>query len=162
MSGAELHLVHAAGQLRRRRVAARLAPLLLAACYTYRPLPEPVPPAGDRVQVSLTDDGADSLASRIGPGITLVDGDVIRADSGSLTLAVREVENRRGERDDWQGERVDVPRRFVRGIEERRMSLGGTGLLGGAIAAGLVAATTIAGKGILEGGGNGSGGSGRQ
>jgi hypothetical protein len=137
---------------------ARLAPLLLAGCYTYRPLPAPVPAAGARVQIALTDDGSDSLSSRIGAGIDLVSGDVIRADTGSVTLAVRAIENRRGERDDWLGEAVVVPRRFVRDIEQRQMSLGGTGLLGGAIAAGLVAATAAMGSGGSQGGGGTAGG----
>jgi hypothetical protein len=148
--------------LKRRRALARLAPLLLAGCYTYRPLPTPVPVAGMRVQVALTDNGSDSLSSRIGPGVALVDGEVMRADTASVTLAVREIENRRGERDDWLGESVVVPRRFIHDMEQRRMSVGGTGLLGGAIAAGLVAATAAIGSGVLEGGGNGSGSAGRQ
>ena len=148
--------------MKRRRALARLAPLLLAGCYTYRPLPTPVPVAGMRVQVALTDNGSDSLSSRIGPGVALVDGEVMRADTASVTLAVREIENRRGERDDWLGESVVVPRRFIHDMEQRRMSVGGTGLLGGAIAAGLVAATAAIGSGVLEGGGNGSGSAGRQ
>ena len=162
MSGAQLHLVRAARQLKRRRALARLAPLLLVACYNYRPLPTPVPAAGMRVQVALTDDGSDSLSSRIGPGIRLVGGDVIQADTGSVTLAVREIENRRGERDDWLGESVLVPRRFIRDIEQRRISVGGTGLLGGAIAAGLVAATAaISSAGSQGAGGTAGGGAAR-
>jgi hypothetical protein len=106
-----------------------------------------------RVQITLTDDGSDSLASRVGPGIEQVAGNVVRADTGAVTLAVREIENSRGERDDWLGESVVVPRRFIHRIEERRMSVGGTGLLGGAIAAGLVAATAAMGSGGFEGGG---------
>jgi hypothetical protein len=153
MSTAQLHLVGPARQLTRRRALARLAPLLLMGCYTYRPLPAPVPAAGMRVQITLTDDGSDSLASRVGPGIEQVAGNVVRADTGAVTLAVREIENSRGERDDWLGESVVVPRRFIHSIEERRMSVGGTGLLGGAIAAGLVAATAAMGSGGFEGGG---------
>ena len=162
MPSAELHVVHATRQLRRRRAFARLAPLLLAGCYTYRPLPAPVPAAGARIQVALTDAGTDSLTAQLGPGIELVDGNVVRADSASLTLAVREIENRRGERDDWLGEPVVVPHRYIRDMEQRRMSVGGTGLLGGAIAAGLVAATAALGSGLFEGGGNGSGSAGRE
>jgi DNA-binding SARP family transcriptional activator len=79
----------------------------------------------------------------------------------ATTLAVREIENVRGERDDWLGEAVVVPRRFVRDIQQRRMSVGGTGLLGGAIAAGLVAATAAMGSGVFEGGGSSAGGAAR-
>jgi hypothetical protein len=155
MSRAQLHVVLAARQLSRRLGCA--AALVVGGCYTYRPLEAPVPAAGTRVQVALTDAGADSLAARVGPNIELVDGDVVRADSTSMTLAVREVENSRGERDDWNGEQVTVPRGFVRDLQQRRMSVGGTGLLGGAIAASLVAATAaFGGSGGAEGGGNGT------
>jgi hypothetical protein len=131
--------------------SALLAALVLAAgCYTYRPLSAPLPAAGTRVQAALTENGIDSLADRIGPDVELVEGKVIRADSAGLTLAVREVENHRGVRSDWQDEVVAIPRRFVQNIQERRISVGGTGLLGGAIAAGLVAATQAFGGGTPE------------
>jgi hypothetical protein len=158
MSPAQLHLFDPAGQLSApRRLAPLLALALAAGCYTYRPLSAPEPAAGTRVQADLTDAGADSLAARIGPSIQAVDGDVVRADSAGLTLAVREVENRRGERSDWQGEPVVIPRRFVRELQQRRLSVGGTGLLGGAIAAGLVAATqAFGGRGTLEGNSSGT------
>jgi len=158
MSSPQLHVLHPAGEL---TIVRRLAPLLalaLAACYTYRPLSEPVPAAGTRVQADLTDDGADSLAARIGPSIQALDGTVLRADSSSIALAVKEVENRRGERSDWQGETVVIPHRFVRDLQERRISAGGTGLLGGAIAAGLIAATqAFGGRGTLAGNAGASG-----
>lgn len=135
--------------------------LALAGCYTYRPLPAAVPAAGLRVQAVLTDAGSDSLAGRIGRDVSVVAGSVVNADSTALTLAVQEVENRRGERSDWDGETVVIPHRYVRELQERRLSLGGTGLLGGAVAAGLVAATeALGGRGTAEGGGRGPGGGG--
>jgi hypothetical protein len=144
-----------------RRLAPLLALALAAGCYTYRPLSEPVPAVGTRIQADLTDDGVDSLAARIGPSIQAVDGTVLRADSSSIALAVREVENRRGERSDWQGETVVIPHRFVRDLQERRISAGGTGLLGGVVAAGLIAATQVfGGRGTLEGNAAGAPGAG--
>ena len=86
---------------------------------------------------------------------------MVRADSAELTLAVKAVETQRGERTGWEGEMVVIPRRFVRDLQQRRLSVGGTGLLGGAVAAGLVAATQVfGGRGIFEGGGPGVGGGG--
>jgi hypothetical protein len=144
-----------------RRLAPLLALVLAAGCYTYGPLSAPQPVAGTRVQADLNDDGIDSLANRIGPGVRAVDGNVVRADSAALTLAVREVENLRGERSDWQGEPVRIPRRFVQRLQERRISVGGTGLLGGAIAAGIVAATqAFGGRGTLAGASGGVAGGG--
>jgi hypothetical protein len=134
--------------------------LLVAGCYTYRPLSAPVPAAGTRVQVTLTGEGADSIANRVGPNVQSVLGDVVHADSAGLTLAVRAVETRRGDRDGWQGESVDIPFRFVGRLQERRLAVGGTGLLGGAVAAGLIALTQAFGGGGSLQGGTGPGGSG--
>jgi hypothetical protein len=157
MSRAQLHLVEPPGELKlSRRLAPLLAMVLAAGCYTYGPLSAPQPSAGRRVEADLTDDGIDSLATRIGPGVRAVEGDVVRADSAGLTLAVREVENLRGERSDWQGETVRIPQRFVQRLQERRISVGGTGLLGGAIAAGVVAMTqAFGGRGTLQGASSG-------
>lgn len=128
-------------------------------CYTYRPLAAPVPAQDTRVAVALTDDGAQSLAGRVGPNISTVEGDVLRADSAQVVLAVREVENGRGERSDWRGETVEIPRSYVRDFQERRLSVGGTGMLGGAVIAGLVAAyELLGGSGIVEGPNTGGGG----
>lgn len=144
-----------------RRLAPLLALVLAAGCYTYAPLSTPQPTPGRRVQADLTDDGIDSLATRIGPGVRVVDGDVVHADSAGLTLAVREVENLRGERSDWKGEAVRIPQRFVQRLQERRISVGGTGLLGGAIAAGVVAMTqAFGGRGTLQGASSGVAGGG--
>ena len=154
MSSTQLHVVHPARDLIRggARLGLAAAVLLLAAgCYSYRPLSAPVPAAGTRVQATLTGEGADSLASRLGPNVRAVLGDVVRADSAGLTLAVDAVEDRWGDRDDWQGEPVHIPQRFVRRLQERRLAVGGTGLLGGAVAAGLFALTRAFGGGTLEG-----------
>jgi hypothetical protein len=154
MSGAQLHVVHSARDVTRGGPALGLAAavlLLTAGCYSYRPLSAPVPAAGTRVQATLTGEGADSLASRVGPNVQAVLGDVVRADSAGLTLAVQAVENRRGDRDGWLGEPVHIPSRFVRRLQERRLAVGGTGLLGGAVAAGLIALTRAFGGGTLEG-----------
>jgi hypothetical protein len=131
--------------------AAAAAVLLTAGCFTYRPLSAPEPAAGTSVQAILTGEGADSLASRVGPNVQAILGDVVRADSGRLILTVQAVENRRGDRDGWQGEQLDIPIRYVRGLQERHLAVGGTSLLGGAVAVGLIALTRAFGGGTLEG-----------
>ena len=131
--------------------------VLAAGCYSYSPLPAPLPAAGTRVRAVLTDDGADSLANRVGPEVVAVEGDVLRADPSKLTLAIWQVENTRGQRDGWRGEPVEIPGEFVKSLQQRRLAVGGTSLLGGAVAIGLVAITQVfRGGGTLQG----SGGSG--
>lgn len=136
-------------------VSRSAAALVLAAglgCYTYRPMPSPQLPVGARVSVQLTDDGARELGGMIGPNIEHVEGDLLEADSTALQLSVRQVENQRGISNNWNGERVRIPRRDVVGVQQRRLSVGGSALLGGIGAAAMyLLYSAISGNGLFEG-----------
>jgi hypothetical protein len=135
---------------------------LLAGCYTYRPLQEPAPAPGDRVSAQLTTEGSRELTGQIGPEILHVEGQVVSADSDGLDLEVLEIESVRGIRSDWHGEHVRLPRLAVAGLQERRLSVGGTTLLGGVLLGGLYAAYRLfGGGGSVEGPGGQVGGGGR-
>jgi len=126
--------------------------LALSACYTYQPLPSPEPKVGSRVSVQLSDNGSRELWSQVGPNILHVEGNVLGVDSAVLNLSVRQVENQRGIQSSWNGERVAVPRRLVAGIQQRRLSPGGTGLLGGIAALSMYALyRVLGGSGLFEG-----------
>ncbi len=126
--------------------------LALGACYTYQPVGAPAPQVGSRVSVQLSDDGSRELWGQIGPNVLHVEGNVLAVDSSSLGLAVRQVENQRGVQSSWNGEHVALPRRFVTGIQQRRLSPGGTGLLGGIAALGMFALYhVLGGSGLFEG-----------
>jgi len=129
-------------------IAAGLAAALLAGCYTYRPLPSVdalQPPPRSRVGVRLTSDGAVALANQIGPDVLRLEGEVVASDSASLTLAVSRTEATRGRGVDWKGERLTLPREDIANVQERKLSVPATGLLGGLVAGGLVAAYAILG-----------------
>jgi hypothetical protein len=135
--------------------------LLLVGCYTYRPLATLVPPPGERVSAQLTTDGSRDLTGEIGPEILHVEGDVLSADSSSLDLQVLEIESFRGIRSDWHGEHVKLPRQAVAGLQERRLSIGGTTLLSGVLMGGLyLAYRVLGGPGLFEGGNTQAGGRG--
>jgi hypothetical protein len=136
--------------------------LTLVGCYTYRPLVTAEPEQGTRVSAQLTGQGSVDLAGQIGPDVMHVEGDVVAADSAGLELVVREIESSRGIRSDWQGERVRIPREAVAGMQERRLSVGGTGLMGGVMAAGLYAIyRVLGGPGLFEGNDGQAGGGSR-
>lgn len=138
------------------------AALSLAACYTYRPLSTPEPEPGTRISAQLTGQGSQDLAGQIGPDVLHVEGEVVEADSGGVGLVVREIESYRGIRSDWKGEQVRLPRAAVAGIQERKLSAGGTGLMGGVLAAGFYAIyRVLGGPGLFEGNPGQSGGGGR-
>ena len=135
------------------RAIAAAGLVLAAGCYSYSPLPAPLPAAGTRVRAVLTDDGADSLANRVGPEVVAVEGDVLRADPSKLTLAIWQVENTHGQRDGWRGEPVEIPGEFVKSLQQRRLAVGGTSLLGGAVAIGLVPGVVLPSGGAGASGG---------
>jgi hypothetical protein len=132
--------------------------VVLAACYTYRPLADPTPSPGRRVSAQLTTEGSRDLTGEIGPEVLHVEGDVLSSDSSGMNLEVREIESFRGFRSDWHGEHVRLPRQAVAGLQERKLSVGGTTLLSGALVGGLyVMYKLLGGAGMFEGP-NGQGG----
>lgn len=150
--------------MRDHEVSARIifGVVLLCGCYTYRPLSTPAPAEGTRVSAQLTGQGSVDLAGQIGPDVLHVEGEVVRADSTGVELVVREIESFRGIRSDWDGEQVRIPMDAVAGMQERRLSVGGTGLLGGVMVGGLYAIyRVLGGPGLLEGADGQAGGGGR-
>jgi hypothetical protein len=134
------------------------AALLLGGCYTYRPLSTAQPLPGTRVSAELTSDGARDLSGQVGPEVEHVEGDVIAIDSTSVELAVRQIETTRGIQSDWKGEKVTIPSSAVSGWQQRRLSIGGTGFLGGLVAGGLYAMyRLLGGPGLINGRGGGTG-----
>lgn len=150
-------------ELTRPAVTALLVAIPVAlGCYTYRPLTTPEPKAGTRVSVELTDEGSRALSGKIGPAVEHVEGEVMRLDTNSVELAVLQVQGVQGWQSDWNGERVSIPRRAVLGWQQRRLSVGGTGFLGGLVAGGMYAIyRLLGGPGLFEGGRGGSGGGSR-
>lgn len=135
---------------------------LLAGCYTYRPLATSHPSPGDRVSAQLTAEGSRDLTPQVGPEVLHLEGNVLELDSTGVDLEVHEVESYRGIRSDWHGEHVRLPLTAVAGMQQRRLSVGGTGLMGGVLAAGLYAIYRIlGGPGLFEGGNGQAAGGGR-
>jgi hypothetical protein len=122
-------------------------------------LPSPALAPGDRVSAQLTTEGSRELTGQIGPEILHVEGQVVSADADGLDLDVLEIESVRGIRSDWHGEHVRLPRQAVAGLQERKLSVGGSALLGGVIVGGLYAAYRLfGGGGSVEGAGGQAGG----
>jgi hypothetical protein len=131
---------------------------LLCGCYTYRPLVSPEPVAGTRVSAALTAQGSQDLTGEIGPAVEHVEGEVLRVDSAGIEMSVLQVEGFKGIQSDWNGEPVLIPRTAVAGWQQRRLSVGGTGFLGGLALGGLYAVyRLLGGPGIFQGGGGGGG-----
>jgi hypothetical protein len=174
MPGAQLYELDPAGELdathdiagpgsgRRcsRQGLALLVSFFLCGCYTYRPLISPEPVPGTRVSAELTDEGSQALSGTIGPAVEHVEGEVLRVDSAGIELSVLQVESFRGNQSDWTGEPVLLPRIAVAGWQQRRLSVGGTGFVGGLVLGGLYAMyRLLGGPGLFQGGRGGGAGS---
>jgi hypothetical protein len=138
------------------RSMAGLAFLVLAGCYSYRPVDTPAPDSGDRVEADLTDQGTVAMASQIGPGALSVRGEVLQAQPETLVLALTSVLGRNQQETFWKGEHVRLPLVTVARVQQRRFALKKTLLFGGAVLGGLFAAVAA-----FDGSGGGGGGSGR-
>jgi hypothetical protein len=136
-------------QLRRLRglvVAASLP--FLHACYEYQPI-ETTAPAGQVVELEITDPGRVGLAPRFGPGLDRITGRLVAQQASELTLTVLSVRHINGESTQWAGESVKVDRGFVGTVKGRKLSTGRT--VAATVAAGAVVAL-IAGKALIGGG----------
>jgi hypothetical protein len=112
----------------------------LAGCYVYRPVTAETPAGSDRVRLTLTDSGAVSLASQLGPATEEVQGRVVGDSNGAYIVSVLSTRRRGGAETDWRGEQVTVPRIFVASAQQRRFSRTRTILASLAIAAVTIAA----------------------
>ena len=124
-----------------QRMAALAAMWLLGACYSYRPVDTVSPKPGTRIALTLARESVlTGLAQQLGPEATYVEGDLLRADSTALLLAVRRVEDPRHLGTEWKGEQVTIPREAIASVSERHLSIGATAIAGGLAVGGMIGA----------------------
>ena len=111
-----------------RAITAVAVWVLVSGCYRYYPAATPIPPAGVRVAAELSDSGTVVLARTVGPGVSTVEGRVVRADTEEIELSVTTVRQHDGRESGWRGERITVPRNLLTGLQERKFSRSRTAL----------------------------------
>jgi hypothetical protein len=152
------HTPTASRQMNRATRAFFLLPLV-AGCYVYHPVGAAAPVGRERVRLTLTDSGAVTLASQLGPATEEVSGQVLADSAGAYVVSVLGTRRRGGIETDWRGEHVVIPRLLVAQTQERRFSRKRTVLASIALvvaAAGLREAFWGPG-GVFGGGGPGGG-----
>lgn len=92
------------------------------ACYTYQPVAGAAPRTYERVRFTLTDSGAVSLASQLGPATEEVSGRLNADSGGTYLVSVLATRRRGGSEIDWRGEQVAVPHALIARAEQRRFS----------------------------------------
>jgi hypothetical protein len=134
----------------------------LGGCYTYRPVADAGPRPGATVAAGLTHDGSVGMMPWLGTDAAAIEGKVMTATPDTLRLAVATVISQQGIPASWRGEEVIIPRLRIAALSERRLSPGGTALLGAGVASGLLLIyRLIGGPGAFGSSGGGSGGGGR-
>ena len=116
-----------------RLVAVGLLPGLLAACYTYRPVPA-TPAPQSRVAVVLSDYGRLEASRQIGPQTERVEGSMIAVTDTAYLLAISGVKPISRPWVRWSGEQVSFRRDYVALMYERRLARGRTALFVGGVA----------------------------
>ena len=133
------------------RLPVLLAVALLCGCYVHVPETLVAPEPGRRVRILLTEAGSTELARYVGPRIGTINGDVIRADSAGLEIAVSSTVTRDENETFWKGEAVSVPRDYVAVLQRRQIAVGRTVAFVGGLAGAAIGLGTV--TGVVGGGG---------
>ena len=129
------------------RKSVAICVLVTTACYTTVPLATEHPVTGSELVVTLTDAGAQQMASVLGPKVTGLSGKFLGESGDSLYLGVSSVSQASGNETFWQGERVGVPRPIIATLRERKASTMKSALLVGAVVAVLASITALVSSG---------------
>lgn len=140
---------------RRRQRRAVIAGLLLlphlVGCYTTRPIVGRDPLPGERVVLTISDEGRMALGDRLGVRPYRVEGRLADQSAEAFTINVSTIRGVQGGLVTWAGEPVSFPRRGVAQVEERRLStwrsLLAAGVTAGAVTLFLLSIDTFFGGG---------------
>lgn len=131
----------------------------LSACYTYGAVPPTTPLAeGTEVRAFLSAPRSLDLGSMTVNDINRLEGNVYRVDDDSLSLWTSWVHTQFGNRFAANGSVFYVPRDDIAQLEQRKLQIGGTILLLGAVigsVVGLIAIANSSGAGGTDNGGGG-------
>lgn len=110
-----------------------------------------VPPVAERVEFVLNDQGRVGLASKLGPAVDKVEGQVLQVSENAYDISVIGITQVGGRTATWNGERVSLGRDLVTGYSIRRLNRTRTTLLAGGVTVGMLA--FIFGRSLFLGGG---------
>lgn len=137
-----------------RFAGAALVLLVVAGCYTLRPLRGVEPQVGERVAFDVNDTGRVALGGSMGPEIAQVEGQLIEKQNGSYLVSVSNVKLLSGLEQVWTGEQVRLQRTYLGTTYQRRFSAGRSiafGLAGAGGIAALFVGRSLLGSGSEDG-----------
>ncbi len=120
--------------------------LVLAACYTRRPITTSTPEPTTRIIARLTDSGVVEMGRTIGTGAYEIEGVVAEADPSVWKLHLTRVEQRTGSSINWNRELVSFPRYALTDATEKRFDRTRSWMAAGLVAAGAILAAAALGE----------------
>lgn len=117
--------------------------LASAACYGYVPVEPATPPPGTHVRADISQAAAERLTQTFGPGVLQLRGMVVEQQPDRLSMVVDVYSTQRNGDLSGNNSAVWVPFGEIRQIEEKKLSVGRSIILGVGFLAGAVAVTEI-------------------
>jgi hypothetical protein len=119
----------------------------LTACYEYVPMASASPPAGQLVELQVSDRGRVGLGDRFGPGVQYIMGRLVSEQGNDLIISVGSIKNIEGETHLWSGDTTRVNKDFIATVKGRQLSTTKTVLiaLAGGAAVYLMVSTKLLG-----------------
>lgn len=128
---------------RLRQLAPGLLVLWTAGCFNYTDIATSDVTPGRDVRITLTGDGRQHMASKIGTGVRSITGRLRAVDTSGVTVALVRTTLTDGTDAPWTGEQVTIPTQYIESTEQRTLSAPKTiGAL--AIVAGVSVAAALA------------------
>ena len=112
--------------------------LLGAACSAYTSISPALAPPGGTVRLSINDAGRSETLVPLGREITSVEGEVRSVSDSSITIAVTEVSRASSDVEQYHGEAMTIPSRYIGVIERKRVQVARSFAIAGAILAGAI------------------------
>jgi hypothetical protein len=142
-----------------RRIKALVAAMVLlpgaTGCYESLAARTAVVPPGTRVSLAITDRGRVALGPKMGEGVLRLNGTVAQASDSMYVVRISSVDYAAAPTGHWAGEEVQVPRDYVAGVSEQRLSRKRSWLMAGIVVGGIAvvaAAIKILGGGSVSDG----------
>lgn len=126
-----------------RKLTAVITLATTTACYSSVPLPSFPPPVNTDVVATFTDTGAVRMTSVLGPKLSGFSGRFLGLTGDSLIVSMKTVIKSDGNEEFWRGEQIQVPRETLANIRARTFSATRSGVIVGALVAGLIGITSI-------------------
>jgi hypothetical protein len=122
----------------------------VAACSSYAPTSLAVAPASGTVRFALTDAAHSETFGALGSRITSVEGKVRSASDSAIIIAVSEVGRVAADNQEYHGEMITVPTRYIERVDQKRTQVGRSLLVAGAVVGAVIWIGTQAGHGSVS------------